>query len=167
MSEITRHLEQMIGIYSGVNSGLSIEEFVLTNGRAYKAAERPTGIRQGVMRQCFKNATELHLKCSKRYSYCEGYALNIIPVLHAWCVDQDGNVVDPTWPDQQDCQYYGVEIPRQYLVRTMIETEHYGILDNYKEGFPLMSGRHRLDDPNTWFDIKVVDTIPERGKVTT
>jgi hypothetical protein len=40
--------------------------------------------------------------------YVEGFAVGVFPTLHGWCVDDAGNVIDPTWPDGRGKEYYGV-----------------------------------------------------------
>ena len=119
----------------------SIEHFVLENGKAYgEPISFPPGIKRGVAKECFKNAFDLFsLHHKEEWKYVEGYAFSIaIPMLHAWVVNSEGQVIDPTWRDGKD--YYGVEFPYQYLVRTMMRTKYYGVLDAWKIGFPLLTG---------------------------
>jgi len=66
-------------------------------------------IRLGGIGLCFFNSIRL----AKREGliYCEGYAwcsLTSFASLHGWCIDKNGNVYDPTWPDGLD--YFGVVI---------------------------------------------------------
>lgn len=58
------------------------------------------GSRQ-MAKECFRNA--LMMAQERSLDYVEGYALGHgIPVHHAWCLDADGKVVDPTWRDSTD-----------------------------------------------------------------
>jgi len=85
-----------------------------------------------------------------RLVYCEGYATGVIPVHHAWLL-YDGQVIDPTWdgriaPANQQVEYYGVAFSYDYVIRTALKTEYYGILDNFVEHYPLISGEHTTAD---------------------
>lgn len=57
--------------------------------------------------QCYQNA--YRLMDNRSMTYCEGYAAIKglgIPIAHAWVVDSDGFVIDPTWKD--GTEYFGV-----------------------------------------------------------
>jgi hypothetical protein len=38
---------------------------------------------------------------------------------HAWCVDADGRVVDPTWRSSEDHQYLGLRVKASLLERRL------------------------------------------------
>ena len=109
----------------------SFEELILGKGRQM---HNPKFIKGGAMKECFKNSYNLMQK--KGYTYCEGYAMGIIPVLHAWCLDKKGNVVDPTWKD--GTEYYGIPFKTEYVLETAIKREYYGIIDNWQDRWPLL-----------------------------
>lgn len=69
--------------------------------------------------------------------YVEGYAAGIIPVLHAWCVDSDGKVVDPTWDDGIGTEYFGVPFNRAFVMTAVVDKGSYGLIDD-------MNGRWSL-----------------------
>ena len=73
-------------------------------------------------KRCFDNAFRIALK-NASLKYCEGFACSIIPVEHAWLVDQDGSVIDPTWwrlqPRPQ--HYFGVVIQTASVLRARRE----------------------------------------------
>lgn len=104
------------------NSRLLIESIVAANvlvplaiellaryGRAFEhIAEFPfrRGARGG---DCFENAYQLAI--ARGLHYCEGYAVSgalVVPLAHAWCVDDGGSVYDPTWADGG--HYFGAQI---------------------------------------------------------
>jgi hypothetical protein len=64
-------------------------------------------------------------------TYCEGIGSNFIQTMHAWCVDRDGRVIDPTWkPDPllgTSPEYFGIRLRRAWVIRTTIERRQYGI----------------------------------------
>jgi hypothetical protein len=87
-------------------------------GRIYKAiSERPRWLAHGKPKSCFLNATAIVL-VRDDVAYVEGYALdpNIpIPLQHAWLVDSNGRVIDPTWADNKGHVYYGIAFKRDFL----------------------------------------------------
>ncbi len=95
------------------------EEFVLVNGKEYQN-HNPVKVKHGRMRECFKNAFYLADRDDK-YIYVEGFATTKrlgLPLLHAWCVDKQGNVYDPTWRDGDT--YYGVPFNLEYVRKTIL-----------------------------------------------
>lgn len=56
-----------------------------------------------------------------------GYMTNVIH--HAWAVDEEGNVVDPTLEDPEMCAYFGVKIETSVLWTELLRLGFYGILD--------------------------------------
>lgn len=114
-----------------------IEDFVLTHGKLFLAKPRPDFVKQGVMKECFKNAFDL---CAATdWTYCEGYAMGeFFPMLHGWAVDNEGFAIDPTWKDGR--MYFGVVLPHWYVVRTIVKRKPYGVLDAWELHYPLLSG---------------------------
>jgi hypothetical protein len=92
-----------------------VEEYLVRYGVFMTPALLPLGVRPMPLSQCYENAFRLASR-TKAFHYVEGIALGIMPLHHAWCVDQDGNVIDPTWAirDQGDKPYgqayFGVEL---------------------------------------------------------
>lgn len=114
---------------------ISIYDFILQNGLYFKIKPLPKGIIQGKMKECYKNAALLSLE-KPNYFYAEGIACGIIPVLHAWCVDKDKNVIDPTWSDGKE--YFGVIIKKGFLFK-QVEKCGFGLIDDWKNRWPLLT----------------------------
>jgi hypothetical protein len=74
---------------------------------------------------CFQNAQRLAKRRGLRY--CEGMATarlcsgSLFPCEHGWCLDAEGQVIDPTWASvdhgQQPAAYLGIEIPLAEIPR--------------------------------------------------
>jgi len=106
---------------------------------------RPPDVNKGKDKECYANAARLALY-NPEYIYVEGIAspefMNF-PILHAWCIDKNGNVVDPTWKTLGSV-YYGIPFSTDFLRQTILKTGIWGLLpeyprndyDPFKNGFP-------------------------------
>jgi hypothetical protein len=129
-----------------------IEPFVLKHGHQEKRGVKlPAGFARGEFKECFSNAGRLALSHSN-LTYCEGYACRdglLIPIHHAWCLDDKDRVVDITWLDPESCSYIGVLFSHQELRLEILKNEFWGLLD---------AGR----GPNVEF-IKRIDAARRQG----
>ena len=117
-------------------------QLLLDNGRPFYINENTFSGRRGTPKECYKNAA-LAVLDNPKLTYVEGQmAFHGVPIDHAWCVDQQGNVVDPTVKDGEDTAYFGIPISTEYLKRQLLKQKVYGILpfhsnmDLYKNGPP-------------------------------
>jgi hypothetical protein len=107
-------------------------QYILNHGREYGPRVFPKGIKKGTPRLCYMNAFDLASR-NHKFKYVEGVATNVIPVDHAWCVNEAGEVVDPTWDKtmlsgkERNADYFGVEIPIPKLYEIMMLTRTYGV----------------------------------------
>jgi hypothetical protein len=92
------------------------EALVLEHGREFTGTPwiswRGTGWRRAKPKRCFINANRLALRHNE-LSYVEGFGWDPFgPLHHAWCVHQDGRVVDPTWhAASEETSYIGIVFP--------------------------------------------------------
>jgi hypothetical protein len=134
LTVIHERLREEVAQFALMGAPALIQQFVLRNGREYAAAKY-VGDYRGQPKLCFKNA--FHLTADRapeniRLTYVEGYALRpALPVLihHAWCVDEDGRVWDPTWTRPEEAEYFGVPINLLVLVEELLRIKYHGILD--------------------------------------
>jgi len=88
-------------------------------------------------------------------TYVEGFATTgLIPVLHAWNVTSDGVVVDNTWrwDKYRPEGYCGIRFPLETVNRIILRKETYGLLEDWENGFPLLTMPFNLEDINSYFD---------------
>jgi hypothetical protein len=79
----------------------SVYELRAACGCCFTPAALPTGTRALPERRCFLNAARTELQ-HPGLAYIEGLAFgerSLLPTLHAWCADRDGQVIDPTWSE--------------------------------------------------------------------
>lgn len=119
-----------------------LSEFVLRHGRAWQPAPLPPDLTPMAKQQCFRNAALLAME-KPNLVYCEGWALGIVPVEHAWCVDERGRVIDPTWIKPPGIEYFGIAFKTPYLFRVLRDSERYGLIDNWHAGWPLLKAKVR------------------------
>ena len=132
-----------------INGWYTTGQFVLKNGKQWQNGHAlPKDVEPMKEKQCFMNAAKMATE-SERFIYCEGYALSIIPVMHAWCLDKDGNVIDPTWaslPFEKGREYFGIAIKTSYVIHYFLETERCGsLIDAWQTDWKMLH-----DDPKLW-----------------
>jgi hypothetical protein len=119
------YVEQMLEFHRGFKGAGKIlgdpspvYEFLLLHGQEFQGTKwtkfRGRGYRKMTPRQCFLNAWMMSLIFNE-LTYYEGFAYSgLITVHHAWCIDSEGLVVDPTWRAKNyklpeiEWEYFGV-----------------------------------------------------------
>jgi hypothetical protein len=98
-------LRSQVGLSEG-RAYASYEGYVLAHGRAYTEFVEEVDMMQP--KACFNNCLWMAVGEPEKYRYVEGWATSVIPVHHAWLIDEHDRVVDPTWGHRDGCAYYGV-----------------------------------------------------------
>jgi hypothetical protein len=124
----------------------STYRLVLDYGKPFNNRLIPSPFR-GKIKQCYQNCFD-PLWRRKDWYYCEGYAIDDdlnLAIAHAWLINDNGQVIDPTWKDNASgATYFGVVFQHEYVFEIAKITKCYGILENdylnsHKlmiEGFP-------------------------------
>lgn len=121
------------------------EELVLATGRPMTAARLPAAAPRGRMGYCYSNTLAL-ISAYPRLRYVEGYAMPWVgdragrPSLHAWAINSNGRVWDPTWPDPESSAYFGLEMSLADVARYVnLDDDTFGVLaTEHLIGSPLL-----------------------------
>jgi hypothetical protein len=148
--EIKKYLKSVDEISKKNGVKQTIHGFVLENGKEFKPIDLPVEFQHciGKPKECFLNAYQMAL--ASGYSYVEGYAIGVIPVLHAW-VTEGHHAIDPTWEDGKG--YIGVTFGINYVEHVIFKRKAYGVLDCLEIGFPLLTGEHVYNKRNEVVDL--------------
>jgi hypothetical protein len=104
--------------------------FMLAHGRKYEVGPMSFAGPRGEPKACFSNAGTLALE-NPDLTYVEGQILVCgVPIDHAWCIDKEGIVVDPTVCDPDHVgEYFGVPFRTDYLLKAVLRNKMWGVLD--------------------------------------
>ncbi len=151
-TDIEKYLENMTALRATMKrpkgfAYLGTEDFVLQEGQVFPWRPKPKGVKYGKLGLCYMNA--IHLAMATGWTYCEGFASGFFPTPHAWVIDDEGFVVDNTWrPDQQPTEYIGVKMSKQYVYKVLAKKKTYGVIDDYKNGFPILKKKWKKETEN-------------------
>ena len=100
------------------------ETALLAYGKAmFEVRSRPAHLAAGQKRQCYANCIKALLTSSTANGelfYVEGYAADRggqgLPIQHAWLLDDQGRVIDPTWENAREYAYFGVVFKTSFVI---------------------------------------------------
>lgn len=130
-------LRGYLSICAKMSGGKGHEALVRKHGRMFEGSELLDPETRGPKGECFRNAL-LYALQNELY-YCEGYAISIVPMHHAWCLDADGNVVDTTWDEPERCVYAGLVMDPEQAMKIVQANGMYGLFYT-KEFRPYLTG---------------------------
>lgn len=110
---------------------------LLEQGKFYTPIVLPDTIQYGRMQECFANAVRLAM-ADETLTYCEGFAYGgLIPVHHAWCINEAGEVLDNTWRTRADgdghihrpdeMAYLGIKYKTEEVLVKIARRGYYGM----------------------------------------
>jgi hypothetical protein len=132
--KLVEYLEMMIAFMTvdkklvGGRKYFGEYDFLLANGVEFKKTVK-VDRDLGEMGECYANAGRIALM-EDEWTYVEGLAFlpGLIPMSHAWLVNDAGEIWDPTWEYEAETEYFGVAFNTEYLRKTIMETEYWGLL---------------------------------------
>lgn len=132
--------------------------FLRRHGQFFNPQPLPKGIGRGTIKHCYGNAYRMLTRHGRRLglSYAEGYATTTTSNLHlhAWAIDKQGKVYDPTW--KVGSAYFGVALRTEFVMREIKKREtsgdlYFGFLDDWERDFPLIKQLGNF--PDVWKQI--------------
>lgn len=119
--EQERDIWKMVGARNWV-----IHEFILRNGQPFVSQPLPKRFKMRQVKACYCNAYKV-MRNNSRLRYAEGYMYDpLCPFLfqHAWCVDVEGRVIDPTLQELYSSKsrsgganYFGIIFEKSWIPR--------------------------------------------------
>lgn len=122
LAELAPNTVSFLRVLESMNVPVGV--LYLSLGHTFKVME-PWTKASATMGQCYMNASKLAL-VNPGLVYCEGWAYKpgIIPLHHAWCINKEGVVLDPTWGTGPGHEYLGVGLNRDFYFDYI---EHKGV----------------------------------------
>lgn len=122
-----------------------MEDFVLKEGTRF--TQRDYDIPNMPKKRCFNNSFEVAIREEGLY-YCEGWAMGVIPIHHAWLCDSDGVVYDHTWWGDRTSvdNYIGVAFDLEFVMDQANKHDRAGLFfpDGHHINIDIMEGRAKL-----------------------
>lgn len=133
------YLEQLLAFIqmnAEMERGFGPATALLQHATTFEPADKnPVWFTRGPAKQCFDNATRIVIERlatgDTSVRYAEGYAMDAelpIPMQHAWLVDADNKVIDPTWRDATDNLYFGIVFETRFVLDVLRIKQSAGIL---------------------------------------
>lgn len=122
-----------------------VAKLLLDHGKYYEADENTFSGPRGEPKMCYMNAGRAVIDDPSN-TYVEGYVdVDGVPIAHAWYLDKDGRVVDPTIRGVNATNYFGIPFNSNYLMLSIMKNKYWGLLgEQSKKTLPaLVSGREK------------------------
>src|SRR4051812_11840003 len=84
-------------------------------GKQFNNQPLPKRYRRMRAQDCYFNAFRLLSRDPETLTYCEGLLSPATIETHAWVVDREGNVIDPTWQFDATREYVGIPFRSDYV----------------------------------------------------
>lgn len=121
LSQITNYLRMLASDETRFGPATALLEY----GRSFRiAAVRPGWLICGKEKRCYNNSVA-YSRARDDLIYAEGYALDPeigFPIEHAWLIDSQGKVLDPTWDENDDHTYFGIAFKTSFVIEMLTLT---------------------------------------------
>jgi hypothetical protein len=132
---------------------------LLEYGRQFEPTNiKPRWLVMGEAKRCYQNAAA-YVAVRDDVFYAEGYALNLefpVPLEHAWLVDRDGKVIDPTWAEASHNVYVGIAFKPDFVNDVLAMR---GAGEGVLQRLHILRKRYR--DPQVLEDVLLGGMVPE------
>lgn len=140
--------ELLLAKYKTILSSNGYLNFLIKHGREWPVGPRTFSGRKGIMNRCYRNSAVKVYRDPSSFAYCEGICvLHSVPIPHAWCVDQRGEVVETTMRPSAETRphysYFGVAFNTKYLQRCIKTNKRASLFepeDGWRTVLPLLNG---------------------------
>ncbi len=135
--EAINSIKDQLEVISNMTGGRGSDAYVLQHGQPYHMDDKTFSGPRGPSKQCFMNSARAALDSNGKLTYVEGQAhIGPLAIAHAWTVDKDGIVRDPTFTAGKPGSavtargYFGVPFTAEQVYETMARTGMYGIISH-------------------------------------
>ena len=132
-SKLTEYIQSISNISNGEIK--QYYEWFLKNSQKYikiNKVESKKLSKKSIIKECYDNCFKFAY--GHNLKYIEGYTMSIIPIEHAFLINNNNEVVDPTLAinteiskDRYGSEYMGVEIPNNILLEIRADTKKYSL----------------------------------------
>ena len=110
-------------------------EWFSKNSKLYDIINKPESVKvqrrnKTKIKRCFDNCYHAVYQ-EKDLKYIIGYTYSIIPIEHAFLINENNEVIDPTlsintsgYKDRYGSEYMGIEIPRDILTSILMDNQN-------------------------------------------
>lgn len=142
-------IETFVNLIASVaSSNQAFADLLRQHACYHNPAPLPAKLKRLAPKRCFANAQQSVLKAvaagKTPMTYVEGYGCSgalstVIPIHHAWLIDDEGNVVDQTWESPETSTYFGLAFSTDYVVAKAKEHRTYdSLLDDRRDRWLLL-----------------------------
>lgn len=137
-----------------------VNALLIKYGRNWPSRPLSRGVKLGPEGNCYQNAYYLALK-NRKFTYVEGLA-NYCE--HAWCVDREGKVVEPTWSKDLRIgnEYFGIAFNLDWMGEKFFDyyrrtgSYRYGVIFNRVLDNPALTARPNEMLSPQWNELSIL-----------
>src|SRR5882672_4438154 len=125
-------LRRYVAMVDKLQGGKGAAALLVAHGHEFDVppAANVTGTKR-TQHKCYQTAGRIAIN-DPTFTYVEGYlSVHGVPIEHAWLVDAQGVVHDPTLQGLKGVQgYYGIPFSTKYVTETAMNTKYWGIISH-------------------------------------
>jgi len=143
--QLLAYLQKSVESLNSINRNFlgkykSNEALVLDYGIIFNKQIKPSSIK-GKPSLYYQNCYEIMCD-NPDLHYCEGFAVHEklpLPLTHAWLINNESEVIDPTWLDRGETAYLGVVFNKSFITKRLIQTQSFAVIESdYKQDYKML-----------------------------